>query len=259
VNQPGAFYSGTGRPGSADSRVPSGACATLFACGAGSTRAVTKLAWAQEVSLAIPQLDHLLFVVPDLAAAIEELEGRLGVRASFGGRHPSWSTHNALFSLGEGAYFEVLAADPERAAPNLPRHFGLDHTDASRLATWAARTTDLEGRIDRARMLGETLGPVLSGSRKRSDGVELSWRMSDPAAPRAGGVIPFFIDWGSSPHPAVDAPRGVTLRRLRAEHPEASRVRELLLKLGVELPVESGPEPALIATLATPRGEVELR
>ena len=206
-----------------------------------------------------PPLDHLVFVVPDLAAAMDALEGRLGVRAAPGGRHPAWSTHNALFALGDGAYFEIIAPDPARPAPNLPRHFGLDHVEAPRLATWAVRATPLESVVDRAQALGEPLGPVLSGGRKRSDGVELAWRLTDPAAAREGGVLPFFIDWGVSPHPSLDAPRGVSLRRLRAEHPDAPRVRERLVQLGLDLPVEPGPAPALIATLATPRGEVELR
>ena len=41
--------------------------------------------------------------------------------------------------------------------------------------------------------------------------------------------------------------------------PDADRVRGLLDGLGLDLQVESGPAPALIATIRGPRGAVELR
>jgi hypothetical protein len=36
-------------------------------------------------------------------------------------------------------------------------------------------------------------------------------------------------------------------------------MREVLAALGARLPVDEGPEPALVATLDTPRGRVVLR
>ena len=41
-------------------------------------------------------LDHLVYAVPDLAAAIDHFEAKLGVRPTVGGRHPHQGTHNAL-------------------------------------------------------------------------------------------------------------------------------------------------------------------
>jgi hypothetical protein len=49
------------------------------------------------------------------------------------------------------------------------------------------------------------------------------------------------------------------LRDLRAEHPEPEPIRRALAALGAALAVAKGPAPALIATLATPNGVVELR
>jgi hypothetical protein len=72
-------------------------------------------------------------------------------------------------------------------------------------------------------------------------------------------LIPYFIDWGSSPHPSATAAKGVTLLSLRAEHPDAERVGQLLNVLGLDLAVTRGPKPALIATFDSPRGKVELR
>ena len=50
---------------------------------------------------------------------------------------------------------------------------------------------------------GVKLGEVIDGSRQRADGVVLSWRFTDPRTVAFDGLIPFFIDWGKTPHPAV--------------------------------------------------------
>jgi hypothetical protein len=106
---------------------------------------------------------------------------------------------------------------------------------------------------------GVNLGPVGSGSPKRPDGVLLSWRFTSPATVLGDGIVPFFIDWGKTPHPARTAAAGATLAGLRAEHPDAQRVGEMLRKLGLDLRVTEAPAPALIAVVDCPNGRVELR
>jgi len=46
---------------------------------------------------------------------------------------------------------------------------------------------------------------------------------------------------------------------LRAEHPEPQRVQRLLRELGLDLLVQPGAAPALVAIIDGPRGRVELR
>jgi hypothetical protein len=71
--------------------------------------------------------------------------------------------------------------------------------------------------------------------------------------------VPYFIDWGASPHPSATAAKGVTLVSLRAEHPDAGRVQAVLKQLGLELTVTKGPKPSLIATFNSPKGQVVLK
>jgi hypothetical protein len=204
-------------------------------------------------------LDHLVYRVPDLEAGIEDLEGRLGVRATKGGQHARWGTHNALIALGEASYLELLAPDPSVRPPAGERPLGLDHLAVAGLATWACRASDLESTIGLARSQGVEMGPILEGSRRRSDGSSLTWRLAGFENSRLDGLVPFLIDWGRSPHPAGTAPAGCALLELRAEHPEAARIQGVLGALGLPIRVDSGPEPGLIATIQGPRGPVELR
>jgi hypothetical protein len=206
----------------------------------------------------IGRVDHILYAARDLAEGVERIEALLGVRAGPGGRHPAWGTHNALIGLGARTYLEIIAPDPEAPAPAVPRPLGLDTLAAPRLASWVAAATDLERVAAAARAHGVNLGEVMRRSRLRPDGATLQWTMTDPAAPREGGIVPFFIDWGDTPHPAASAPPGGRLIGLRARHPDAARVAGLLRALGLGLGVEHGDQPGLIATLETPRGRVEL-
>ena len=214
---------------------------------------------AKEPKGLLSRADHLVYAAPDLVAASARLESLLGVRASPGGRHEGQGTRNALIALAPESYLEIIAPDPDQPKPDRPRRFGIDGLDAPRLVRWAAKGTNLEQVAGRAAREGLDLGPVTSASRKRPDGVLLTWRFTDPATVVADGIVPFFIDWGQSPHPARTAAPGASLVALRAEHPEPARVVKLLALLGIDLPVRPGPAPALVATIRGPAGTVELR
>ena len=205
------------------------------------------------------RVDHLVYATPDLNRGVEEIEKLLGVRATPGGQHPGRGTRNALIALGPATYLEIIAPDPDQPPPKTPRPFGIDGLKESRLVTWAAKGVDLERLRDEAARKGARLGEVMSGSRRRPDGTLLSWRYTDPQTVLADGLVPFFIDWGQSPHPAHTAARGASLIALRAEHPEPQRVQRLLRELGLDLLVQPGAAPALVAIIDGPRGRVELR
>ena len=205
----------------------------------------------------LAKVDHLVYATPDLAAAVESVQRSLGVRATPGGQHPGAGTRNALIALGDAAYLEIIGPDPDQPNPPQPRRFGIDDLKAPKLVTWAAKSSDLEQLISDALRNGIQLGPLNPGSRRTPQGVLLAWRLT--LATLADGIVPFFIDWGQTPHPARTAATGATLVGLRAEHPDAERVQKVLNQLGLELPVRAGVSAALIATISSPRGRVELR
>ena len=205
------------------------------------------------------RVDHLVYATPDLDRGIDEIEKLLGIRATAGGQHPGRGTRNALIALGPTSYFEIIAPDPEQPPPAEPRPFGLDSLKESKLVAWFVKSSDLETLRREAVRKGVPLGEVRSGSRQRPDGVQLQWQFTDPSTLVSDGVVPLFIDWGQSSHPALTAAKGAALLSLRAEHPDMQGVRERLQHLGIDLPVERGNGPALIAVIEGPRGRVELR
>jgi hypothetical protein len=210
-------------------------------------------------STLLSRIDHLVYATPDLQAGIDAIERQLGVEATPGGQHPGLGTRNALVALGPTNYLEIIGPDPEQPTPSGPRRFGIDGLKAPTIVRWVVKSNELEAIRAGAAKASVTLGPVASGSRKRPDGVTLAWRYTDPAVVVADGLIPFFIDWGTSPHPALTAARGATLVQLRAEHPAAPRVQKMLDDLRLDLRVSQASAPAIIATIDSPKGRVELR
>lgn len=204
-------------------------------------------------------IDHLVYATPNLATGIEQIERLLGVRAMPGGQHPGGGTRNALIGLGEDTYLEIIGPDPEQPKPMRPRRFGIDELKTSRLVTWAAKSADLESIVEKAKSHGLDLGQVQAGSRRRPDGVLLSWRLTVSPSLTAEGIVPFFIDWGNTSHPANGLPKGCSLVALRGEHPDAKRIQAGLSALGLNFRVDERSLPALIATIRTPKGNVELR
>ena len=213
----------------------------------------------QSSSTLLGRIDHLVYATPDLQLGIDAIEKQLGVKATAGGQHPGLGTRNALVALGPTSYLEIIGPDPEQPKPSGPRRFGIDDLKAPRIVRWVVKSNELPAVAEKAAKSGVTLGPIASGSRRRPDGVVLAWRYTDPAVVVADGLVPFFIDWGSSPHPALTAAKGATLTQLRAEHPDAPRVQKLLDALGLDLKVSQASAPAIIATIDSGRGHVELR
>lgn len=59
--------------------------------------------------------------------------------------------------------------------------------------------------------------------------MRLSWRLAVPPDLREfGGLVPFLIDWGDSPHPAATVTRGLRLVSFTGFHPDVAKVEQRL-------------------------------
>jgi len=203
-------------------------------------------------------LDHLIVGADSLARAAPELERFLGVSLAGGGKHLTMGTHNRLLRLGNDAYLELLAIDPDGARPDRPRWVGLDEpetrarlAEGPRLLHWSARldTTELPD-------LPLDIGPFEQF--KRGDfGWQLTVRADGKLA--VDGLAPSLIRW-EGPHPVERLPDvGVTLEALELEHPRAAEVQRQLDALGLSIRCGEAPVPRITAHLRTSAGTRTLR
>ena len=203
-------------------------------------------------------IDHLVYATKDVDATVHDLARRLGVEASAGGRHLGYGTRNALLSLGDGCYLEIIGPDSGQPAPIRGYWYGIDNIERPRLVTWTAQVEHIERVAAHAHATGYKPGDVHKVFRETPDGHQLSWRLTMP--PGAGdGLVPNLIEWDEGcPHPSETAPGGITLPERRGYHPLPASITPMLRALQVDLDVQIGAQPRLVAVLETPYGPVEL-
>jgi hypothetical protein len=202
-------------------------------------------------------IDHLVYAVPSLPAAMADVAERFGVRAEAGGKHIGLGTRNALLALAPRTYLEIIAPDPEQPEPSMPRPFGVGGVSHGRLAGWALACDDIDAAVAAARRQGYDPGEVIGGRRVSPTGTALRWRMT--SSQTAGGLVPFLISWGDTEHPAASAPRGLTLEAFSIEHPDPGSLAPLLTALGADVEIKPAGTAALVARLSGPNGRTVLR
>lgn len=206
-------------------------------------------------------LDHVLLGCDDLDRGIDFVEQRTGVRAAFGGVHPGRGTRNALLSLGERRYLEIIAPDPkqdrvEEFAQKQVAH--LKQLTSPHLVGWAAHPGDLEKFAARLREARIAFDGPRAGSRQRPDGKLLQWKTLNLKDDR-DGLLPFFIEWSAdSLHPSADAPKGCTLTHFAAVAANTGELSKLSESLQLDLPLALGNQPSLRATIIGAKGELNV-
>lgn len=203
------------------------------------------------------RLDHLLLALPDLDAGVAAFTALTGVAPAPGGSHDGYGTRNALVSLGEGLYLELVAPDP---AQPLAGRLGGAIAALSRpgMLSFCLTADDFASVADQARQAGFQPQPAAPMGRVRPDGLRMDWTIQRIDAAVSPGVVPFFIDWGDTPHPADSTPPGCRLRALVVLSPDPERLRRLYAALDIPVAVEAGLRDELVASFDTPRGPVTL-
>jgi Glyoxalase-like domain len=217
------------------------------------------LSWAADEFPSL--LDHVILGCNDLDAGIRFVQERTGVRAVPGGVHPDRGTANALLSLGDRHYLEIMAPDPNTkdvqgwAARQLEVLKGLANP---RLMGWAVHTNDIDSLAKKFRESGlQILGPW-PGSRTRPDRHIVSWKSFSLADDRHG-LLPFFIEWGKdSVHPSSDAPTGCHLERFAAADPDTEELSKAFRRIDVEAPVEHSQKGLLHLRIVGPKDTLEI-
>lgn len=204
-------------------------------------------------------LDHLVYAVPDLHAALDWFEEHAGLRPAIGGRHLHQGTHNAVVNLGQGAYLEIVAPDPENTSVPPPRWMGVDLITKPRLVRWSLKSNDLTQDAKLLKAINPTLGHIHAGQRELPSGDLLRWQMTLPSSTPAVDLIPFFLDWSTSDfHPTDRMPEQFTCKQVELKHPEPKKVAKALRGFGMGMRIEYAPIPAIIAIIGTPKETLAL-
>jgi hypothetical protein len=208
---------------------------------------------AQRANKVPVRLDHILLGSNDLDHGIEFVLRYAGVRAEFGGVHPGRGTRNALLSLGDTHYLEIIAPDP--AQPQAQGLGSLSSLTEPRIVGWAAHPGDLDAFATRIRKEGLAAAGPQPGSRKRPDGRTLDWKTLQLKDDHAG-LLPFFIEWGiATLHPSADAPAGAKLTDFELASPDVVDVERLCSLLDLDVAVRHADRPQLRAQISGPRGQ----
>jgi hypothetical protein len=204
-------------------------------------------------------VDHLVYAAPDLQAESDRLTNQLGVSVTPGGSHPGRGTANALISLGANQYLEIIGPDPKLSAP---KGAGAKIAKLSKpeILTFAVQDNQLESIETRAKTLGLKTSGIRPGSRRTDAGDLLQWRtLGIAAGEEYGGLIPFFIDWGETPHPSATSGQSAHLVGMVVEHPQPERLSKLYRDLGVNVPVRYGKQPSIVVEIESGSNKVSIR
>lgn len=222
-----------------------------LAC-AGTARGKRSLPVTPDLS----RIDHLVLGIDDLQRGVAELERQTGVRAVFGGAHPGRGTQNALMSLGDHHYLEIVAPNPAEAGN--PEAAELGRLTALTPVGWAVHSDDLEALQQSLRGRGPKTDEIRPGGRNLPDGSRLTWKTLS-FAPSASPLLPFFIEWGQgAAHPSATSPGGCRLTGFVLEDPAPDALRQSLRDAGLPTEVREGKEPRIRISLACPKGNVEI-
>src|SRR6202521_5511684 len=140
----------------------------LFLALTGAAMTAPLNSWAEDTENddEVPALlDHIILGCNDLDLGMELVEQNTGVLPAMGGVHPGRGTRNALLSLGERRYLEIIAPDP--AQTEIAHFPQIRSMTDPRLIGWAAHPPDIAALAQQLRQhKGEFTGPS-DCSRKR--------------------------------------------------------------------------------------------
>jgi glyoxalase-like protein len=177
-----------------------------------------------------PGIDHILLGVPSLESGIAAFEGATGVSPTRGGRHPMRGTENAIVSLGNSSYLEIIAPQAT-ASDEDPFVKQLRQLRSPAVVGWAVHVRDVADAMDRLHRAGAQISPPQPGSRITPDGRKLEWTTFEIERPEIENA-PFFIRWSDSTvHPSAATPQ-CSLVSFQIEERNASKLSRAAVGAG---------------------------
>jgi catechol 2,3-dioxygenase-like lactoylglutathione lyase family enzyme len=149
-------------------------------------------------------IDHIVIAVADPDSAASQLTEQVGLAFTAGGRHAGLGTFNRIAFLGD-AYLELMGVHDGAAAHGwtigAAAVQALEHGGG--FATYGLVDDAIRNSVARLQANGSRIGPVIHGSRERTDGEQVEWWTASP--PQLGPDQPPFLikhlaagaEWGA--------------------------------------------------------------
>jgi hypothetical protein len=198
------------------------------------------------------QIDHVILGIDDLDRGVKAFEAATGVKPVYGGKHPG-GTHNALVSLGDGIYLEILAVQQGVTIPP-------DYADLKKMKTltpigWAVSSSDSAELRNRLSAAGIAVSEPVDGSRTTPTGSTLSWQSF--ALNENSLEVPFFIVWSKqTAHPSTTSPSGCKLQQWSVASPRVKDLERLGQALNLRVDVAESKTTSMRLSLTCPKGAV---
>jgi hypothetical protein len=198
------------------------------------------------------QIDHVILGIDDLDRGVKAFEAVTGVKPVYGGKHPG-GTHNALVSLGDRIYLEILAVQQGVTVP-------ADYADLKKMKTltpvgWAVSSKDTAELRNRLSAAGIAVSEPVGGSRTTPTGSTLSWQSF--ALNERSPELPFFIVWSEqTAHPSTTSPSGCKLQRWTIASPRVKEIEQLRQALDLSVDVVEAKPATMRLSLTCSKGAV---
>jgi len=200
----------------------------------------------------IARFDHLVIGVRSLAEGTAHFTRMVGVAPAPGGTHPGRGTENALVSLGQSEYLEIIAPQAEaRLSDSDAKLRQLDRLTVVGLAVAVDHADETRERLKAA---GFATTIPQRGSRVTPSGERLEWEVFKLSDAKISGA-PFFIEWsGQTKHPSLTAPAGCTRERFQIQTPASDRLSKVFKAIGlIGIPVTNGAHAIEAVITSGPR------
>ena len=203
-------------------------------------------------------IDHIVYAVTDLPSAIENFTNRTGLKVTAGGKHLDKGTHNALVRIGDKTYLEFIAKDPSLPVSDGGTWMGLDLIKENKITRWSLGSNRIEDEAKIISDFNQDLGIVKEGSRAKSDGSMLKWKMTNVLPEPEVDAVPFLLDWGLSIHPTSGLPTSCAIIDFKILTDQKVELTKVYDALHLNLMIEQADSTRMELVLGTPKGQVTL-
>lgn len=198
------------------------------------------------------RLDHIVLATHNIQKGMDQFEELTGVRPSYGGKHKSGYTQNAIVSLGDELYIEILAPQETEKAKQGMKHFE-KYTQITPL-TWAINTNDIQVTHNNLRSFGYKTSKITSGFRIKPNQDKLVWHQVN--IKRGIPQKPGIIQWENmAVHPARGKDQSCSLHSMELNNNQPEDLKKLVEQLNIEgLNIKKAEKKSISFTLDCPKG-----